>query len=495
MRTPQATRLIAFIAVLAVSFAGASAQLEEKLAALDEVLGGIYAGHPVSLQQCIDVALVGNVQLGGFEEEVENAATARLRAKGQFLPSIGADASWSKARRTDFDSPIFVPDFVQAVFFDASGNVLPPLQIGGQTANELVEVATGEVEDMTNEFVSKNGSASANMTLFDGFAQFAGVRRSNADYGASVARLDYQRNIIVQNVANRYMDLVKAIRKVEVAVQSEELAGEELARSETYFELGISTRSDVLQQKVNFQNTKLVTVTERNNMRNAFVLLAHSMGVRSSQRFDIEVLIPGADEMSVPELAPLLEQAASDRLDLKASTLNVEGRDAGVKEAEAGLYPNVSVFARYSRNNTQSPQILRFGSETNDSFSYGISGSWNLFDRFATKESKRRAVAQKRIAEYNRRIDELNVEAEVVSIHNNLSEAVERSQVATQTVEQAEEDLRLAQERFRVGAGTSLDVINAQVGLAQARRDVVDAQADYIKFGHQLRRASGESVR
>jgi outer membrane protein TolC len=82
-----------------------------------------------------------------------------------------------------------------------------------------------------------------------------------------------------------------------------------------------------------------------------------------------------------------------------------------------------------------------------------------------------------------------------VSIHNNLSEAVERSQVATQTVEQAEEDLRLAQERFRVGAGTSLDVINAQVGLAQARRDVVDAQADYIKFGHQLRRASGESVR
>jgi outer membrane protein TolC len=37
-------------------------------------------------------------------------------------------------------------------------------------------------------------------------------------------------------------------------------------------------------------------------------------------------------------------------------------------------------------------------------------------------------------------------------------------------------------------------VINAQVGLAQARRDVVDAQADYIKFRHQLRRASGESM-
>jgi outer membrane protein TolC len=245
---------------------------------------------------------------------------------------------------------------------------------------------------------------------------------------------------------------------------------------------------------VNYQNTKLLTVTERNTMRNAFVLLADSRGVPSSQQFEIQVLIPGADEMSVPELAPLLEQAATDRLDLKASTLDVEGRNAGVTEAASGLYPNISAFARYSRNNTQSPQSLRFGSETNDTVSYGISGNWNLFDRFATKESKRRAVAQKRIAEYNRRIDELNVEAEVVSIHNNLSEAVERFNVATQTVEQAEEDLRLAQERFRVGAGTSLDVINAQVGLAQARRDVVDAQTDYIKFRHQMRRASGENM-
>ena len=66
--------------------------------------------------------------------------------------------------------------------------------------------------------------------------------------------------------------------------------------------------------------------------------------------------------------------------------------------------------------------------------------------------------------------------------------------MATQAVEQADEELRLAQERFRVGAGTSLDVINAQVGLAQARRDVVDAQTNYAKFRRQLDRASGGAL-
>jgi outer membrane protein TolC len=491
------TRFIVTIAVLAMGAFGAAAQLEQKLDALDAVLGEIYDGNPVSLQQCIDVALVGNVQIGSFEEEVMNANTAKLSAKAQFLPSLSADASWSKSRRTDFDSPVteYSSNPLPVYFQDVNGNPLGPLQIGGETA--YLDAGMASIigtEDATNRFESRSGGASANLTLFRGFSRFAGLRRASADHEASVARLDYQRDLIVQNVANRYMDLVKAIRKVEVAEQSEELAGEELERSETYFELGISTRSDVLQQKVNHQNTKLVTVTERNNMRNAFVLLAHSMGVPSSAQFEIEVLVPGANEMLVPELAPLLSQAATERLDLHASALNVEGRDAGVTEAKAGLYPEVSLFARYSRSTTESPQSLRLGAQSNDALSWGISGSWNLFDRFATKESKRRAIAQKRIAEYNRRIDALNVEAEVVSIHNNLSEAVERFELATQTVEQAEEDLRLAQERFRVGAGTSLDVINAQVGLAQARRDVVDAQADYIKFRHQLRRASGESM-
>jgi len=106
----------------------------------------------------------------------------------------------------------------------------------------------------------------------------------------------------------------------------------------------------------------------------------------------------------------------------------------------------------------------------------------------------RQAVATKRKAEYQVRQTRLEVELQIVNIYSNLIDAVESYDVSSFTVEQAQEDLRLAEERFRVGAGTQLDVINAQVSLATARRDLVDAQVNYAKYLNQMRRAVGRDV-
>ena len=477
--------------------APAAAQLDEKLSAVEEALTGIYDGNPVTLQECLDVALAGNPRLGTYEESVETSKVSRQRAVlWNWLPDLNASGSWSKSERTDFESPIFSidpnPTLIPFPIYDSNG---VPLQIGGNDPYVFLQsqIVTG-TEDATSRFESKNASLSTNLTLFSGFSRWAAMRRTKADLHADESMLEYQHALLVQDVSNRYMDLVKAKRRVEVAEEAEALALAQLERSETYFELGISTRSDVLQQKVNHQNTKLTTVRERNTLANAFVLLAHAMGIPSSRRFDIEVLAPAAEEMVVPELSPLVEQAYAQRLDLAASELNVDGRSAGVTEARSTFWPSVQAFAQYSRSSSESPQTLRLGASENDALTWGLQGRWSLWDRFATKEASRQAVAAKRRAEYDLRIAQLNVEAEVVSIHNNLVEAVEAYQVATQTVEQAEEDLRLSEERFRVGAGTSLDVINAQVGLAQARRDVVDAQIEYMKAQQQLRRATGGEI-
>ena len=117
--------------------------------------------------------------------------------------------------------------------------------------------------------------------------------------------------------------------------------------------------------------------------------------------------------------------------------------------------------------------------------------NWSLFDRFQTKAASRRAVADRRRSEYNLRQAQLDAEREIVQYLNSLIEAKESFVVASGTVEQAQEDLRLANERFRVGAGTSLDVINAQVNLTSARKDEVDAVANYLIAKAQLARAVG----
>ena len=65
------------------------------------------------------------------------------------------------------------------------------------------------------------------------------------------------------------------------------------------------------------------------------------------------------------------------------------------------------------------------------------------------------------------------MQVEIRQLHNTMVEARERANVSRETITQSEEELRLAQERFRVGAGTTLDIIVAQANLANARAQEV----------------------
>lgn len=468
MSTSIRARLGAGLLVLAVlAFSvPAMAQLEEKLRELDAAIGQLYAGGTVTMDQCIQVALIGSSAVLTAEEDHESSGVDVSAAWSQWLPNLTANMQWQRNERTDFDSPIFD-------------------QLG----------PTGEVEDALSIFTSTSGSLSSNWTVFSGFSRLLGLSRAKADQAAAGLTLEYQKELVEEQVGNAYLDYIRAILKVQVAEDAEELAEKELEKSETYFELGISTRSDVLQQKVQLQRNRLESVQARNEKRNTFASLTHLMGIAGAREFQVDTDAMSSQEMMVPDLAPVMDHALANRADYLASEYNVTARSKAVGEARAGYYPSVQIFGQISRSRSESPQSLRLGAEENQNISWGIQGQWAIFDRFSTQQQTRRAVANRRKAEYAHRQALLDLEKEIIQLRNNLIESAESFAVATQAVEQADEELRLAQERFRVGAGTSLDVINAQVGLAQARRDVVDAQTNYAKFRNQLDRASGGALR
>ena len=462
VRTRATVTLALLVATLVVAPSVARAQLDEKLEALDAALTDVYDGEPVTLEECIRVAEVGSVTLGRFEEEVFTAETAKRAAWMQWLPNLSATGQWQRQERTDKDVQIGIDPVTNEPVF------------GNQTITQTFE----------------SEQLSSNWTVFNGFDRFAEGNQADASYKAAVATLEYQGSVLRESVTNAYYDYIRAQQRVQVALDAEDLALQELERAETYFELGISTRSDVLQAKVRHQQTKLDVVRERNTERNAFLQLSHSMNIPGARRFDVVSDLAEVQNWQVPELDPLLESARSNRLDLVASEYQLEASESGVTRARAGYYPSLEIFGRASRSVSETP--FRFGAQENTTLSWGLQGSWNLFDRWRTQQQVRNAVASRRRAEYDLRQQQLDIELEVVNLWNNLNEAVESYEVSVVTVEQSQEDLRLAEERFRVGAGTALDVITAQVNLAQARRDLVDAQINAIKFRSQLQRATGE---
>ena len=84
-----------------------------------------------------------------------------------------------------------------------------------------------------------------------------------------------------------------------------------------------------------------------------------------------------------------------------------------------------------------------------------------------------------------------NIDLEVRQAYLDMREAEKRFTSTQTAVAQAEEDLFIAQEKYKVGAGTILDVIDAQLALSTARLNHISAQYDYARYKAALENSMG----
>jgi len=416
-----------------------------------------------SLADCVRLALDTSPTLASAEENMFIAGKSVTRAWGAFLPSLSSSYTWNKSERTDFDY-------------------------------ELRDPSTGAligVTDLKSKYKDKRLGFNAGMNIFKGFGKFGGLKTARNELRASEMDLGYSRQQVIETVATTYINLLRNERLLEVSVEARDLAGKELEKAETYHRIGSAAKSDVLQAKVRLEQSRLDEVRARNSVEQSFAELAHAMNRPLISRFDVDRSMLDRD-YQITDLETLFEEALAQRQDLKSRAFTLEARGGDVRSANADLLPSLDVFASYSRSENESQ--FRFGSQESDATSWGFQVNWNIFDRYATLTSRSQAYARKRIAEYTLQQAELDAQLEVRRTYNTAIEARERIHLTRETIANAQEELRLAQERFRVGAGTMLDKITAQVNLATARGDEVQARSDFTIATLQLDRSVGRAL-
>jgi outer membrane protein TolC len=215
--------------------------------------------------------------------------------------------------------------------------------------------------------------------------------------------------------------------------------------------------------------------------------------------------------LNIPQDAPLevdesLEFTATDvdlnsevdymfehRSDLLASRQRIDASRAGCRcRRRRATRPS------RARSTTAGTTALSRGGEIfkqNYVWSAGVFLDWNIFDRFQTKANIQNAKAQQRIAEYDLQQAKIDAVLDVRQITLNLEQAMERLGLAEGNGGGgAEENLRLAEERYRVGAGTVLETIEASASLTQAQASLIDARVDYLVNRADLQRATGRPV-
>jgi outer membrane protein TolC len=435
------------------------------------------AALPVlTLRECVTLALEESPRLLTARAEKDIAAENVTSAWGAFMPSVTVSHTYSKSDRTDFDQQSTVNE---PVGFES---------VDGDTYYFFVPTDSTVTADQTTKSTYKDINLSANINLFEGFAKYSRLGSARNSLASREATRRYTVELVIQNVAMAYFNLLLYEELRDVAADTRDQAQQELDRTQTYFRLGSAAKSEVLQQRVRLEQTRLDLVVATNQVEQAFADLAYAMNQPLARRFRVDRSVLETD-FQVESVKELYDEALENRLDLKSAEHRLEARKDDVTTATSGYWPQLDLFADYSRYNNESP--FRFGSQESKSWRYGYRVTWNVFDRLGTYTERGRAKATARIAEYDLEQARLDAQLEIRQLFNMMVEAREKAKVSEETIEQAQEELRLATERFRVGAGTALDQITAQVNLASARAERVRAVVEFLAAQVQLDRSVG----
>jgi outer membrane protein TolC len=158
-----------------------------------------------------------------------------------------------------------------------------------------------------------------------------------------------------------------------------------------------------------------------------------------------------------------------------------------VAAAKSDRYPSLSLFGTANFNDSE----LQINDE-NSVWQYGLSLNFTVFDGLLTKSNIRRAEAQQLFSRRSVEVTRRQVLLAVRESYLDLEIARESIAVAEEAVRSSQEDLRFAQERYKIGEGTILDVIDAQVNLTRSRTDLVNATYDRRLAVSGLRNAIGD---
>lgn len=407
--------------------------------------------QPLTLEACVRIALDKNPLIRAVQEGVAAAREGIGEARAPYYPELGLNAGYSHWQKY-----AFLPSGI---------------------ARPGISPVIGPTDDWA-------AGLRARYTIFDGGERRAKLGAAHAGKGFAEEESARVRLDVVLDIHYSYYSLLSAL-------EIQAVAGKQLARAEDHLRLarerkaaGVVPLVDVLRAQVGVGDAKLALVRAENLMRIASGNLCTSMGLPVETLLQVEA---GAVEIKSPgdiDIAQAFSQAVHSRPELRASLQRLKVAQSSIDGAKSAYGPKIRAEGGYGwRDKDFLPQ--------EEEWLVGVTIDLPLFTGFSRKHrlAKAKAEMSKEEAERERVIQK--VRQEVWSAHSKLQETFEATRSAEILVKDALESHRLAQERYKVGAGTLTDLLDTQAALDRAEGNRVAAHWDHHIARSVFNRATG----
>jgi outer membrane protein len=334
---------------------------------------------------------------------------------------------------------------------------------------------TGQRQFLLEEYVGYPRGASLNISqnVFDGGRTFNSVRQAESSVFAARATMRLTEQAILQNGATAYMNVLRDTAVMNLRKNNIAVLEQQLKQAQDRFQVGEVTRTDVAQAEASLAQARSELYAAQAQLKNSVANYHQIIGDEPKS------LQPGRSvELLLPKsLNEAIQVALVEHPGVVSAMHQVDAAELAVKVAESALSPTLSVNAQVSN---QYDSFL--GIPGTRQFSAAASGQLNipLYQGGAEYASIRQAKEQLGQARLNADLQRDSVRASVVSSYG-LLETAKASIISGQAaVKAAETALSGVREEAKVGQRTTLDVLNAQQALLNARASLVISQRDRV---------------
>jgi len=421
----------------------------------------------LTLEQAMRAALENNLSIVQADANMNAAQAGVTAAYGGYLPTLSATGSWNRNQT------------------DRAGS--STANFGGGT------VVIPASKSTTSNF---NTALNLNWTLFDGFAQQGQVGQASSRSVASEFTAIRTRQSIVFQVEANYLNVLRNEQLVKVSEGSLKRDRRQLERITESNRVGSLSLADVYRQQSQVAGDEFSLIQAQNNFDKAKADLVALIGLDVGREYvfaDASISTAlSAEELDATSskyanFRQLVERAIASRPDYKGAVESYNASQSGVTVARSGYLPSVSAFAGYGLSSDEVRSL-----SNNKNVNWGLSVRWNLFDGFQTNNSVQSAIASRRNAEISLTQAERDINAQMKKALLDLEAARKQYEVSQKALVSAGEDLKIAEERYNLGAGTLLDMLVANANLVSAQANSVNAVYNYVTAHRNLEYTLGE---
>jgi len=416
-----------------------------------------------SLDQCIDHAIQYNLQVKRQELMMKSTGQDHRQSKLDLLPNVNGMVEHQLG----------------------SGRILDRGTYEWKNAN----VSQGDL------------GMQSDLTLFNGLQGLNSMKMYRANYQMRYEDLEAMVDNITIQVMTGYLDLLRNRELADVAGLKVEVTQKQVERMERLVEVGNEPRGKLLEVNAQHSAAKLALTQAVNARAIAKLTLMHVMNITEELSFDIETpLLPDPSTVEIPELDSVFQYALANLPQIKSKEFGVEAmeRYLAVQRGQRSprLYARGLLYSNYSDGlinpldpdpyNPSMDYPLNEQIRNNQYKQVSMGLSIPIFNRWQVQTSINKAKIDLQDAEYQYDDAVLILQQTLQQYHTEAVAAADNYTSAMEAVANSDEAYRFAEERFKVGTGTSLELQEARNQLYESTSDMISSKYVLIFYSRIL---------